>query len=188
MKYTVYKTTNSINGHYYIGVHKEGKKPYLGSGDRITMAIKKYGKDNFVKEVLYTFETKEEAYLKEAELVTEDLINDPMSYNVKLGGDGGWDLHNNTNTVIVKDRLGNRFKVSKDDLRYISGELIPYNKGIAHSKESNLKKSVALKNLNREPRYCEICDKHIGGWEANWIKHLNSNGHLSNLTTKKYSA
>lgn len=44
--YTVYKTTNIINGKYYIGVHKttNPNDSYLGSGKAIKEAIKKYGK------------------------------------------------------------------------------------------------------------------------------------------------
>jgi hypothetical protein len=52
-KYFVYKTTNKINGKKYIGSHY-GKTDdeYLGSGLLISRAIKKYGKENFKKEIL----------------------------------------------------------------------------------------------------------------------------------------
>lgn len=33
------------------------------------------------------------------------------------------------NTVVVKDREGNRFRVSVNDERYVSGELVPFNLG-----------------------------------------------------------
>ena len=53
--FTVYKVTNSVNGKFYIGVHKT-RNPYdsyMGSGEGIKLAIKKYGKDKFVKQVLF---------------------------------------------------------------------------------------------------------------------------------------
>ena len=62
--YSVYKVTNILNGKYYIGVHKS-KDPcdsYMGSGKAIKEAIKKYGKENFVKEMLLLTFDKENAY------------------------------------------------------------------------------------------------------------------------------
>ena len=92
-QYTVYKVVNRINNKYYIGLHKT-KEPcdlYMGSGHLIKAAIKKYGIKNFSKEILFIFNTLEEASLKEAELVN---ATDPLSYNLKCGGLGGWDCCN----------------------------------------------------------------------------------------------
>ena len=72
-KYFVYKITNLINGKYYIGVHKGTKYDgYLGSGKLIKKAISKYGVENFNKEILFEFNTKDEAYSKEKELVVSE--------------------------------------------------------------------------------------------------------------------
>lgn len=88
--YTIYKTTNLINGKYYIGFHgtEDPNDDYLGSGARITMAVKKYGQENFKKEVLFEFDNPEEAYAKEAELVQEEQVMDENCYNVVGGGRG----------------------------------------------------------------------------------------------------
>lgn len=66
MDYYIYITTNKINGKKYIGQHK-GKPDdnYLGSGINLIKAIKKYGKENFFKEILCFCETREEADIKE---------------------------------------------------------------------------------------------------------------------------
>ena len=88
MFYTVYKITNTLNNRYYIGVHKTNKinDSYYGSGIIIKEAIKKYGKENFKKEILFTFDNKDEAYAKEKELVNETTLKDPLIYNVQIGG------------------------------------------------------------------------------------------------------
>ena len=84
--FIVYETTNLVNGMLYIGVHNNPDDDYLGSGLNIKRAIKKYGSENFLRQTLHTFETAEEAYAKEAEIVTEDLVKDPSYYNINLGG------------------------------------------------------------------------------------------------------
>lgn len=92
LKYTIYKTTNLINEKYYIGMHKteDLNDDYLGSGVALKNAIKKYGRENFIKEILFIFETEQEMKDKEMELVNEDVVNDVFSYNMKIGGIGGW--------------------------------------------------------------------------------------------------
>lgn len=93
MKYTVYKTTNLINNKIYIGCHatENANDDYLGSGKLIQAAIKKHGKENFLKEVLFEFDNREEMLAKEKELVNEQFVTSTETYNLKIGGEGGWD-------------------------------------------------------------------------------------------------
>ena len=88
MFYTVYKTTNLINKKIYIGVHKtlNPNDSYIGSGKILADAILKYGKENFVKEVLFVFSTLLEAYNKEQELVNEEFVKRSDTYNLIKGG------------------------------------------------------------------------------------------------------
>ena len=87
-----YKITNKINGHYYFGVHKTDnlEDGYMGSGKRLRYDIKKYGRENFEKEILEFFDTYKEALDFENEIVTEDLVLDENCYNLKKGGTGGF--------------------------------------------------------------------------------------------------
>lgn len=93
MYYTIYKTTNKINDKIYVGYHstKDLNDNYIGSGKALSQAIEKNGRHNFVKEVLYVFPTKREALQKERELVNEQFVQRTDTYNMKVGGEGGWD-------------------------------------------------------------------------------------------------
>jgi hypothetical protein len=96
--YTIYKITNKINGKYYIGKHQTENLDdgYFGSGKLIKKAIKKYGIENFIKEILFVYDNEQEMNEKEKELVT--LRED--SYNLCPGGQGGFGY---INKIISKD-------------------------------------------------------------------------------------
>ena len=98
MYYTIYRTTNTVNGKIYIGKHETQNldDKYLGSGVALHKAIKKYGKEKFAREILYIFDNAEEMYAKEIEIVTEDFINRSDTYNMIVGGQGLQSGHLNT--------------------------------------------------------------------------------------------
>jgi len=86
----VYKTTNLVNGKSYIGKDSKNNPNYLGSGILLKKAIEKYGKENFIKEVLQECLTIED--LNKAEkwwIEKEDACKNPNSYNLANGGQGG---------------------------------------------------------------------------------------------------
>ena len=87
----VYKVLNLVNGKFYIGVHEgELSDDYMGSGKAIRAAIKKHGVENFERQILKTFDCKEDAYAYEKEVVTPELIESRLCYNLNVGGKGGW--------------------------------------------------------------------------------------------------
>jgi len=88
MRYLIYKVTNLINGRYYIGRHstKDVNDSYMGSGIGIKNAIKKYGVENFKKEILAEALSAEDLWELEKDFVNEDIVKDPMSYNNAYGG------------------------------------------------------------------------------------------------------
>lgn len=99
-----YKITNLINNRYYFGVHKTNniEDGYMGSGTRLKYSIKKYGIENFEKEILKYFDKYEDALKYESEIVTEELVNDIDCYNLIKGGVGGWDNENYANVIDKK--------------------------------------------------------------------------------------
>jgi len=88
MYYIIYKTTNILNGKYYIGMHQttDLDDDYMGSGFILKRAIKKYGAENFVKEILHIFKHKWQMNLAERILVVPDY---ETNYNIVIGGKGG---------------------------------------------------------------------------------------------------
>lgn len=91
-KWTVYCHTNKINNKKYVGITSQNPicrwangNGYKGS--KFYNAIQKYGWDNFEHEVLFEFETEEEADEMEIKLIKDwNLTNDEFGYNVSLGG------------------------------------------------------------------------------------------------------
>lgn len=110
MYYIIYKIINQIDGKLYIGSHKtkDLNDSYMGSGKYLLRAQTKYGIENFTKQILFIFNNAEEMYAKEAEIVNEDFIAEKNTYNVKVGGFGGWSYINSRLTSEEKSRRGKR--------------------------------------------------------------------------------
>ena len=89
----IYKATNLINGKIYIGkqITKDiNDDRYLGSGFVLKDAIKKYGRQNFTKEIIYQCYSEEELNNKEMEIVNEEFLSRSDVYNIILGGNGSF--------------------------------------------------------------------------------------------------
>lgn len=86
--YLVYKTTCLLNGKIYIGQHQtyDINDNYLGSGIELNEDIDKFGRENFKREILFDFDNIEDMDNKEKELVTEEFIARPDTYNMRIGG------------------------------------------------------------------------------------------------------
>ena len=77
MYYYLYRITNLINDKIYIGVHKIDDG-YMGSGKVVLSAIRKYGSENFRKEILEYFDTDADMFRREKEVVTEEFVSRQM--------------------------------------------------------------------------------------------------------------
>ena len=85
--YTIYKTTNVLNGKIYIGQSTKDDDSYLGSGEIIKKAINKYGKESFIKEILLECKTKKELDEKEIFYIEKYNSTDKkIGYNISHGG------------------------------------------------------------------------------------------------------
>lgn len=96
----VYKTTNIVTNKFYYGVHSTDNLDdgYMGSGSVLKKSIKKYGKENFTKEIIADYPTRKEASNHEASIVTLDLIELKECYNLKTGGDNEYTHYQSVET------------------------------------------------------------------------------------------
>lgn len=159
-KFYVYKTTNLVNNMIYIGFH--GSKDidhdnYLGSGYILKRAVKKNGRENFKREILFEFNNPDDAKNKERELVNEEFIRRTDTYNLCLGGKGvGLPLELNpffgkTHTEETKQKMSDQRtgrKLSSSWKKNISDGLISSDKfqEAIHSKSRADKISNSIKN------------------------------------------
>lgn len=121
MYFYLYKITNLINNKIYIGVHKTDNinDGYMGSGKIIVSAIKKYGIENFKKEILEYFDTSDKMFEREKEIVNEEFLSDPDVYNLRRGGTGGFNYINKIGLQKVARKNANKtleLKYGKDFL------------------------------------------------------------------------
>ena len=87
----IYKTTNLLNGKYYIGKYAGKRSTYLGSGIHLKSAIEKYGRENFKRVVIEECKSLKELSDREKHWIELfDAVNDPRSYNLTEGGQGGF--------------------------------------------------------------------------------------------------
>ena len=89
--YLIYKITNNLNGKIYIGKHitENIDDGYMGSGTVIKKAIRKYGVENFTKEILFDVYGEDLMNFLEEAIVDEAFVAREDTYNLKTGGDGG---------------------------------------------------------------------------------------------------
>ena len=177
MYYIVYKITNLINQKFYIGCHKTSNvnDDYMGSGKLIKNAIKKYGIENFQKDILFIFDNKEDMFNKEKELVTEELVLNRNCYNVKLGGTANYYYinhnglnHKNNQHLILKNKLESDEEYKKEFI----------DKMIKINNENGLKRrGISPKNKNKIAIYKDNKQKYIFESELNeykdngWIRY-----------------
>jgi group I intron endonuclease len=149
----IYKVTNKINGKIYIGQTSKNDPNYLGSGPVIMKAVKKYGRDSFIREVIEFCDSKE--LLNEREIFWIKFYNSTdrnTGYNISTGGNGGnlGDLVNEKISRQSYDHMrGNALRKGKD----------PINKGVPMSEEQkdklrkpkseNHKKNLSVAAMNR---------------------------------------
>ena len=157
MKYfLIYKITNLTNNKVYIGKHITYDKndDYFGSGKLIRRAVEKHGVQNFKKEILFECSNEEEMNQKEKEIVNEKFVKSKNTYNLKIGGDGGFDFINtNCRDKLYKNQkraseiMHELLQTDEDFRKFYSDRLKKaMNKPEVRKKMSKSIKAVIAKN------------------------------------------
>lgn len=179
----IYKTTNIINGKIYIGKDIKNYDKYLGSGIYFKNSLKKYGKDNFIKEILED-NILDKNILNEREIFWINHFNSTdktIGYNIHIGGQGG-DLTKFKTSSLKGKTYEEIFGVEKANERKknmslkASGEKNGmYGKKLS---EEHIKKIIKA-NTGRRPNFSE---EHIRK-----LKKLNTGKKASDETKRKMS-
>lgn len=158
----VYITTNLINGKQYVGEHSTNSidDNYLGSGKAcILPAIKKYGKENFKREILEYFPIKQEAFDAQEKYINQYNTLSPNGYNVSPKG--GYGVSNSYLSEETKKKISESTKGR-----------VGSNKGKKFSEETKKKMSNASKGKKKSENHKEnLSISHIGQIAWNKGKH-----------------
>ena len=111
MKGYIYLTTCLVNGKKYIGqsINQKDINTYLGSGIAFKCALKKYGKDMFVKTILIN----DVSCLNELNKLERHFIQKydciaPKGYNLDLGGTNKGRMSEETKAKMIKSKIGKK--------------------------------------------------------------------------------
>ncbi len=150
MNWIVYETTNEINGHYYIGVHRQKENPwnedgYYGSGIIISNV-----KDEILSRgTLFVFHNEESAYSKEGEIVTQEYVDCKHCYNMCLGGKIPPKTKKGSKRPPRSEEWCRKISESKKgNIPWNKGKKtgqIPWNKGKPQTKDVKRKQSESMK-------------------------------------------
>lgn len=150
MLYLIYKTTNLINNKIYIGKHKTDNidDDYLGSGTYFNNAVKKYGRENFQREILFECKSEEEMNQKEFEIVNQDFVNRSDTYNLKVGGDGGFDFINHNNLarkgpISLWKKIKSNPKRLSEYLKYLKNINKKYRESLTEEDKKQLSQMIS---------------------------------------------
>lgn len=180
--YIVYQHKNKINGKVYIGITSQKPEQRWGSqgcnyksSPHFYSAIQKYGWDNFEHNILFTELTKEQACLKEQELIKEyNSMNREFGYNSTSGGDI-FTMNEETKQKISQAMMGNQNNLGHPCSEEKKKKISNAQKGREFTEEHKQKLSEAAKNRHvscseekkqilkekshKKPVYCEELDK-----------------------------
>lgn len=171
----IYKITNQINGHYYIGKHKFNKpyldKKYKGSGSLLKKSYEKYGIENFETTILeWTDKDNDELNKLEKLYISVFHANETPNYNLTEGGDG-ITLRGEDNPMYGKRgelapwwgrHHTEEYKKHMSEIN--TGKVISqYTRDLISKANSGHKMSENLKRINSE-----TCKKRVGPKNPMW--------------------
>jgi len=158
----IYKVTNLVNGKQYVGKTNQSAElrwiKHVSAADHksdstLHKAIRKYGKEQFALETLYTCDSEEELNFAEIAFINVVKSEVPNCYNLSSGGEGG-----GVPSLETRERMRLSHLGKKD------------------STETRLKKSKASKGRKKTKRHSENISRGSLGKKF-------SKEHVENLRT-----
>lgn len=151
----VYKITNLINGKIYVGIHKYNgtsiDMKYWGGGHLIKNAITKYGKSNFVREIIEWCPSKTVLNSREEHWIDRLNARDlSIGYNLAQGGshNGGNQLgHTTSKETRIKISNANKGKIRTDTWLH---NLSVSHTGLTQSSETIMKRVSKTRGKMRD--------------------------------------
>jgi group I intron endonuclease len=198
-RYYIYRITNKISGKCYIGKAKDYSKRWLehkrnvkdGKQHPLYDAIRKYGLENFLFEVL--LETVENLVDKQEKTIIKMLSKYPLGYNLAEGGTGGdttkhWDerrweehykKHNKKNYRIKRISNLEIFKQIPGLLEKVEAgqitkkEAVKIRRAAGIYTEAELEGRQKIKKLHNTPEVKTLKSKNATGIaNSRWLGYL----------------
>jgi group I intron endonuclease len=154
----IYKTTNLINGKFYVGQDSKNNPEYYGSGTIFKLALKKYGKENFQKEIVEYCSTQEELNEREKYWIKETKAIE-LGYNLAQGGFGVSNMSDEIKKKISKSKKGKKLILT--DEQRLQYSLRMKNRKISDETRKKLSKANKGKKLSQEHRK-KLSESHKG--------------------------
>lgn len=186
----IYKIINCLNYKVYIGKDTSSDPNYYGSGVILIRAIKKYGIENFTKEIIDTAETKDDLSEKEKYWISfYNSTEREIGYNISKGGDGGDTISNNPNRDIIAKKLSETSPTKGKTYEEAYGleKALSYKKKLSESKkyrEPRPKKEKPVKEDHRKTRwsgYRENKNKNSDSIFQNVLEKIRKSDIISNI-------
>ena len=180
----IYKITNKINNKWYIGKDASNRPYYFGSGIAIKAAISKYGKENFEKTILEECDSLEELNIREIYWITyTNAVENPNSYNIAKGGEGGDLLSNHPKKNEIYNKRGYRGDNCAAARKWFNS-LSEEERKIWHKKQGDSRSKIWYVSRIETP-HIEIKVKNINLWckdnkltSETLVATSNQNSHL----------
>ena len=147
----IYKTINTINNKIYVGKDLYNNPKYMGSGKVLKQAFRKYGKENFKKEIIEFCKTENHMNNREKFWIKKLNSFTPNGYNINEGGKGG-------------DTFSHKSEEEKEKIKQKQRDK-------ATGKRASLKTRMILAKLSRDRVWSEksckrMSDLKIAYWKS----------------------
>lgn len=166
----IYITTNDINGKKYIGQkkidNKSRWKSYLGSGVDLQKDIKKYGKENFTREIIdYADDLKELDMLEIHYIEKYKAVESEEFYNKLNGGFSAHRLAEINSIPVINIDSGFVFKSIASASRWcgLTESQVIESLDYKHNVKSKLNEFIfkKLEIVKNDNKLCRCCAENI---------------------------